>query len=157
VHWLDLPDSEPRRDGDAPAPSARRRAATRLGLGLGAAVAAGTLGVLGTQGPDVTATGTTPSAEAPPSEAAQEPAAHPSFGSTATVPPSSPVVPPPVAVAPEPGPEPDDPDGQAGRPLPDRRGARGDRQGAGGGVRRARRRPDPLASRLTHLCRPQLS
>ena len=108
MHWLDLPDTDTARDDDAPSPSARRRAATRLSLGLGAAVAAGTLGVLAAQGLGLTDMETAASAQTPPTEISEEPAAHPSFGPTATVPPSSPVVPPPpvadVAPAPEPAP-----------------------------------------------------
>ena len=106
MHWLDLPDSDSALDEDSPPPSVRRRAATRLSLGLGAAVAAGTLGVLAAQGLGLTEMETTSSAVTPPAESSEEPAAHPSFGGTATLPPSSPVAPPPEGVAPEPEPAP---------------------------------------------------
>ena len=108
MHWLDLPDRDSALEDDSPPPSARRRAASRLSLSLGAGLAAATLGVLAAQGLGLTDTAPTAAEAAiePPAEISEEPAAHPSFGRTATMPPSSPVAPPPPDVAPEPEPEP---------------------------------------------------
>jgi hypothetical protein len=106
VHWLDLPDHDSALENDAPPPSARRRAAARLSLGLGAALFAATLGVLAAQGLGLTDTEPTAAAAAvgPPAQISEEPAAHPSFGRTPTLAPSSTVAPPPVAPEPEPEP-----------------------------------------------------
>src|SRR5690349_2497925 len=83
VHWFDFPDHDSALERETPELPPPRRATSRLTLGLGAAVAAGAVGLLAVHGLDPTDTETTSTAEAPPSEISEEPAAHPSFGPTA--------------------------------------------------------------------------